>query len=135
MNIEAGDTNVVGDEYYAYDDTLKNKIGLAVNFSSEKGTVTDENSQVLKDMIDSSIDDLKSKQDSGIQILFNVDGYGQDLTETAPKLFEYLSKRLLELGFRNPNFIIEQKNYDYAADMQIESYPEEIVISFINSCR
>ena len=56
---------------------------------------------------------------------------------TYKELFEniWASKRLLELGFRNPNFIIEQKNYDYAADMQIESYPEEIVISFINSCR
>jgi hypothetical protein len=68
----------------------------------------------LKELIDEAIEDLVKKQtQEGKKIMFNKDGYGQEMLEKdkngnmfSPQAFVYLSSQLLDnFGYINPGFL------------------------------
>jgi hypothetical protein len=82
---------------------------------------TDDTLEQNKEMIDAMINELKSKQAEGYELLFDANGYGQymagyneylplkekpDFEPSAPETFNYLSQQLFEkFGYLNPNYL------------------------------
>ena len=89
-------------------------LGLA----SEK--MTDAKLEDNKLSIDGSIEDIK-KSLGDRKIVFRKSGYGQELIKTAPKTFEYISRRLKEeFGYTNPGSVPE--NVQTKDLVEVESY-------------
>lgn len=75
--------------------------------------ITDDTYAENVERIEAGIQELIKKRDAGTKIVFNKDGYGNDLIKLspdnkyyAPETFVYLSKRLFEeFGFINPSYL------------------------------
>lgn len=73
--------------------------------------------------IDGSIEHIKESLGDR-QLVFRTSGQAQELKETAPKTFEYLSRRLKEeFGYTNPGSVPE--NVEVKEPVQVDSYITE----------
>jgi len=114
------------------------------NKSSHLSDATLEDNKIL---IEQDIENLRSQIDSGKELVFNEDGYGQaliganDITGNnqniaralAPETFNYLSRRLFEeFGYENKNFINVPAGKKVIQKLQ--PVTDEEIIDIISHC-
>jgi len=102
----------------------------------------------VKEAIDSAIDMLVEKKSNGENLVFNKEGYGQDMLDKnragnrfAPQTFLYLSKQLFDrLGYLNPKYVqvnvgreVVQAKQE-VSDIKIIQKNDQAVRDFMNQC-
>ena len=98
--------------------------------------------------IDKMIDSIKLMMDQGYTPIFNNSGYGQymigasddtgrmipDAVGTGQETFKYLSTRLLEVGFVNPNFVKEAEGVPAIIKATNQPATEEDIVELMKKC-
>ena len=98
--------------------------------------------------IDKMIDSIKLMMDQGYTPIFNNSGYGQymigasddtgrmipDAVGTGQETFKYLSTRLLEIGFVNPNFVKEAEGVPAIIKATNQPATEEDIVELMKKC-
>jgi hypothetical protein len=111
----------------------------------ETGAVTVR--QDVKEAIDLAIEEIKNKmQNENLKPIFSSAGYGQymigadDVTSEiigdpiAKETFVYLSKKLLEVGYINPNFIEKAEGVKEVSKVTNQPVTDEDFMDLMNKC-
>ena len=102
----------------------------------------------VKEAIDENLTMLEEAKSQGMKIVFNKEGYGQDMQEKnkkgnmfAPETFVYLSEQLLErLEYLNPGFVETKEGVDLVqakqkvSDVKIVEKNDQAVRDYMNQC-
>ena len=119
---------------------LKNTMGIPVKSNNRPGSKTGFAPHLIRDnadgtikievknAIDAAMTTLREEQNSGQTLIFNQEGYGNEMInknikssgnkEFAPETFVYLSKELHKLGFVNPLYATSTSGAKYIQSFQ-----------------